>query len=1084
VLEVGSREAYLLLCTEGKPASIGACLMRLPHLIAALAFAAPALLAAQQVRGTVRESAAGQPIPGAVVFAYGDAQAVVGRALTDDQGRYRVVLSGTVRSIRVMRIGFRPSDVPVAEGVQDIDVRLTIIPTLLERVQVVADPSLCPRRNDRAQTASLLDQARAALIATVIAREADPATVKRIRFERLLDLNGERIVQQTVRLETADRATVSFNASHTAAELVERGFSAIEDSRREFFGPDADVLLDDSFGRAYCFRIADRDPSRPALMGIGFTPAARKGGRVDIDGALWVDTVARRLSHVEFKYLGLDELSEGLGAGGTVSFREVAPSIVLIDRWALRVVGGREKVLGAPQTSQQYAISEIGGELATASWPGGRNWSAPLGTLRMRGNTSAGAPNANVNVTLLGTEYVATTDSLGQAEFTHLVPGPYRLAVLDPKLASIGLDIPTELAFTAARDSVHQAMVILPSAMEFAANVCRGGGRVAEESAWLIGRVGTSNGAPVSDAKWSVARSSAAGWVPIAEGGSAGAGGIFSHCRNLKLGETVQVRAWQGKNSPAVSVRVLSDRLTVLPVKLPTAVARGRGAVGTLRGEVRDSAANAVIAGAFVELSGTNLTAITDSLGAFSINGVAPGEYTAEIRSDHLDSLGAVGRSTFSFASASTPVRLFVPTAAELLTAICGPAAVPGTGALVGSFVAPEGEKYPPNLRVVAEWNEEGTEGAGPGARFTWARARVDSGGRFRLCGIPRRGVFVVRSQTDSGATVASKPQAMSFASGRALVLADVPLEKGLVVGAAYSGLVIADSTEEAVAGAEVVFNELNRTAVTGTNGTFRFNDIPAGKHRVTIRRGGFRPINAEVSFAENQTVDHRIVLGQAVAALPQVSITEDAPSVNSDFDNHRKLGIGRFLTRAELDKLPGRALGMAIATTPTMGVAPQSNGNHAWLIGKRMPVRMAPNKPPLPANFNDNKGFGEDAERARGEAIQATADCGRRLANSMNDPCNFSPDDLREVGFYCPQGGDAAQGIRCACYAQVYLDGSLMNKQRPTEPFDINSINADDVEGVEWYSSAAQTPARYSSLNAACGVMAIWTRKSRPHFF
>jgi hypothetical protein len=91
--------------------------------------------------------------------------------------------------------------------------------------------------------------------------------------------------------------------------------------------------------------------------------------------------------------------------------------------------------------------------------------------------------------------------------------------------------------------------------------------------------------------------------------------------------------------------------------------------------------------------------------------------------------------------------------------------------------------------------------------------------------------------------------------------------------------------------------------------------------------------------------------------------------------------------------------------------------------------------------------------------------------------------DDLRQQGIYCPQGtAEEVEGIECGCYALVYVDGHLMNTQRPTEPYDINSIAPERIEGVEWYASGAQTPAQYATLNSTCGVMAIWTRRSHHH--
>jgi hypothetical protein len=41
---------------------------------------------------------------------------------------------------------------------------------------------------------------------------------------------------------------------------------------------------------------------------------------------------------------------------------------------------------------------------------------------------------------------------------------------------------------------------------------------------------------------------------------------------------------------------------------------------------------------------------------------------------------------------------------------------------------------------------------------------------------------------------------------------------------------------------------------------------------------------------------------------------------------------------------------------------------------------------------------------------------------------------------------------------------------------FDINSIPVAQIEAIEYYASAAETPTKYSALNSQCGVLVIHT--------
>ena len=81
----------------------------------------------------------------------------------------------------------------------------------------------------------------------------------------------------------------------------------------------------------------------------------------------------------------------------------------------------------------------------------------------------------------------------------------------------------------------------------------------------------------------------------------------------------------------------------------------------------------------------------------------------------------------------------------------------------------------------------------------------------------------------------------------------------------------------------------------------------------------------------------------------------------------------------------------------------------------------------------------------------------------------------------YVPDSGERMRGMVAGCYAQVWLDNRLVNSGLPTEPFDVNSIAPDQIEAVEWYASAAQTPSRYAKLNSSCGVLVIHTRRFDP---
>ena len=106
---------------------------------------------AQDLRGTVRESAGGQPISGAVIVLLDSDGATLGRNITNERGEYRLIAPATVRHVRVLRIGFRPSELSVPSSINDVtrlDIVMSPIPTLLEPVRIRTN-ARCSRRSDR-----------------------------------------------------------------------------------------------------------------------------------------------------------------------------------------------------------------------------------------------------------------------------------------------------------------------------------------------------------------------------------------------------------------------------------------------------------------------------------------------------------------------------------------------------------------------------------------------------------------------------------------------------------------------------------------------------------------------------------------------------------------------------------------------------------------------------------------------------------------------------------------------------------------------------------------------------------------------
>lgn len=436
----------------------------------------------------------------------------------------------------------------------------------------------------------------------------------------------------------------------------------------------------------------------------------------------------------------------------------------------------------------------------------------------------------------------------------------------------------------------------------------------------------------------------------------------------------------------------------------------------TVSGTLLDSASGRPVAGAQVSVEGTPRADSSRADGTFAIGGVLPGNYRLEVRTASLDSIGARHLVPFTLMLQDTTINTRVPEARQIVSSICrfSPARLgnaPPTGLVLGVVRSSDGDASALNAVIVAEWST----GADSGTR--WVEARADMNGSFRLCGLPANTVIVLRAQTDRASAT---PIGVRIPDGGSFARAEMTLDRPVEGSAALSGTVVSDSTDQPIARVELVFPDLGKSTLTSEQGTFRVHDIPAGAHHLIVRRVGYGPLDTTLAFAPNQAVVRRVVLSRATE-LAAVTVV-GASNLPVSFDENRKMGLGNFATRVELDRLGGRPLGQLFERFP--GAAVPGGVGGAWVMATRIPP------------------------------------------------------SLGGTGVYRPTPAERRSGMIAGCFAKVYVDNILMNPGNPSQPFNINSIRPEDVEAVEFYSSAAQTPIKYATLDSNCGVVVIWRRR------
>jgi len=266
---------------------------------------------------------------------------------------------------------------------------------------------------------------------------------------------------------------------------------------------------------------------------------------------------------------------------------------------------------------------------------------------------------------------------------------------------------------------------------------------------------------------------------------------------------------------------------------------------------------------------------------------------------------------------------------------------------------------------------------------------------------------------------------------------------------AVFVGTVV-DSLRNPLPNAEIALPGLALTRMTDDRGTFRITGIPAGTHRVTVRRIAFGQLDTSITFAEEHTLQLRITLG-SVVRLDSVVVTDKTGPrdvLMQAFEESRAKGFGRFVTRDQLEQQSGVTLGSIISSM--QGVAAlRGNGGQVWVASKRSPVsRCKPVK----------------LGRTPAEAV---------AEQRMTDDCLRS-----ERLYYVPEDFEAQQGMKRYCYALVYLDNTPLNGGHPTLPFDLNTFQPSQLEAIEWYESEGGVHPPFNGADARCGLLIMHRRR------
>jgi len=470
--------------------------------------------ASSTLRGAVHDSVTGAPLGGAVVTVLDSSGASSTRTIAGADGSFSLGNPPRSARLRLVRIGYRPREIELStDRAQVLQITMRRLPPLLDAVRV-SDSELCPGSTDRGAAFELWEQARAGLLATIVARETKPAEATAMIFGQTLSASDERVLEMHT-MTKQETTTRPFIASATPSYFARHGYM-VEDAStsRVFSAPDADVLLDESFAATHCFHREKGDGDHRQQTGVAFTPVTRgRDTLVDVTGVIWLDDSVPQIRSLDFRYTALEPAAVKANAGGRLEFRTMANGVSFIERWSLRLPvleiisrnvrsslrAPSERMLPSftePRQKRSDAhvaqIDRSGGIVLDAIWDDGTEWHEPptgvRGTLVEKGSTRA---VAHAVVSLHGTTVSTLSGDDGSFVLAPVVPGKYTMRVIDTTLRGVIPERTAERSIDVEYGRLTDARLELASISASIERICRDahvrGARAGEGSTIIVG---------------------------------------------------------------------------------------------------------------------------------------------------------------------------------------------------------------------------------------------------------------------------------------------------------------------------------------------------------------------------------------------------------------------------------------------------------------------------------------------------------------------------------------------------------------------------------------------------------------------
>jgi hypothetical protein len=199
---------------------------------------------------------------------------------------------------------------------------------------------------------------------------------------------------------------------------------------------------------------------------------------------------------------------------------------------------------------------------------------------------------------------------------------------------------------------------------------------------------------------------------------------------------------------------------------------------------------------------------------------------------------------------------------------------------------------------------------------------------------------------TSHGGSVWRRATTLALVIATALTARVASAQSGAAAGASIVGDVSSSRDSQPVIGAQVRLPSDDRAVVSDSLGRFRVAGLSAGTHALLVRRIGYAPASAVITVGAMESLYVSVVLDERSQQLDAVETRADRVAFKAsrqEFEQRRRVGVGKFVDASELREMAGEPLHLAIQRhIPGVHPVYDAKASAYYLASKRGPAGRA----------------------------------------------------------------------------------------------------------------------------------------------